>query len=264
MKWIIFGLLMAGTMSTQNSGYIKFDEEFAKYLQRELDQSNIKYQSEFTSNGQQIVEQNIIAFFAMDDDSRKLYTERLVSWWESKLNLKKETANLLRKLSEQMTTASDAEILKTFKQLQAKNDNSHLSYVMSASNVSDLPSGPPKNSFEVNQVSVIMAGFWGGIIVASLAEVALKGLASILPNFVSSLLKVAIDDLVTAAGWLGKKIGQGISLAGQWIGHAIKKIFGGSGKKKGKKGKKGGGNTKSVMLGPDGQADCCGLPFPVY
>jgi len=261
MKWLIFSLLMTGTIATESTGtYIKFDETYAKYLHSELDKSGIKYQTKFKPNGELTIEQNIIAFFAMDDDSRKIYTDRVVNWWEDNLNLKKETANLLRKLSIQMTTASDQEILKTFKQLQATNDDAHLDYVMSSAGVSDLPLDLPLDDFEVNQVSVIMAGMWGGIIVASLAEIALKGIAALLPNFVSDILKGAVDEFVKAAGWVGKKIGQGISIGAQWLAHKVKKIFGG-GKKKPKKGK---GKNKSVMIGPDGQGDCCGLPIPLW
>lgn len=268
MKWIlVFMSIFFSSQFVQSQAQWRYDQSWANTLHNAyLSQGDLrsKRKVNITKEQEHEVAQNVIFFFAAQQDTRRDYVSRVLAHWKKNMGLGLEEANLLARLSDQMFTASDQEILNTFNQLKAVNENEALDALLDQCGASQMKATPPSNKFEVNEVGVIMGGLWGGVIAVSVLEMTKELILNIIPG--SKLLRGAFEVLFgylsDAVGFIGKVVGQGASVAVQWVGHTIKNLFGGKGKEKAMKPKK--KKTKSVIALPNGSGDCCGLPFPTF
>jgi hypothetical protein len=237
----------------------KFDIYHAKQLKSVVINHEERYSLEdgfkFTQNGRDIVLDNIAVFFSMDAASQEAYLLRALGAWEGIHKITAKERKKLKKLitvwtSMQSGESNDQDVVDAANDLANNTTTPALVDVMDMSGVDDLA----QDLFEVNQVAVIMAGLWGGIIGGALVAAAAEILEFFIPAKLAEATKSLVGYAVDAGVKVGSTIAKGISIGAQWVGHGLKKIFG---KKGGKKGK-----TKSVVALPNGQGDCCGLPFP--
>lgn len=223
------------------------------------EQYSLKDGFKFTRTGQDIVLDNLAIFFSMDMPSQEAYLLRTLDAWKSTHKITEKEVKKLKKLITVWTTmhsgeSTDQEVIDAVNDLSNHASTPALVDVLDMSGANDLA----EDLFEVNKTAVIMAGLWGGIIGGALVSAAASILEFFLPAKLAKATKSLIGYAVDAGIKIGSTIAKGISIGAQWVGHGLKKIFG---KKSGKGGKK--GKNKSVIALPNGQGDCCGLPFPI-
>lgn len=215
----------------------------------------------FKSNGKERLMENVAVFFSMDPNSQKAYLNRVLNTWKERYNITSiesaKMTNLINVWSKMCEgAASDQEVVNAVNELNQNASTPEVVDLLAMSGVSEEAMSAPKNKVELNETAIIMAGLWGGMIGGALVAIAGKIVDILSPAAVSKLTKSLMGYLVDAGVKIGTVIAKGISIGAQWIGQGLKKIFG---KKSGKKGK-----SKSVIALPNGQGDCCGLPYPVF
>ena len=219
------------------------------------EQYSLKNDFTFTKNGKDILLDNISIFFSMDVASQEAYLLRTLETWKDVHKITVKESKKLKKLitvwaSMYSGESTDQDVIDAANDLSNHATTPALVNVMDLSGANDLA----EDAFEVNKAAVIMAGLWGGIIGGALVSAVADILEFFIPSKLAEATKSLVGYAVDAGIKIGSTIAKGVSIGAQWIGHGLKKIFG---KKGGKKGK-----NKSVIALPNGQGDCCGLPFP--